>query len=87
VVVGLDLAEGLVTGGRIAIGCAYGTPVAAVLPFDRALSPDQLGDRAEAVAEAVVEGLPEPVTDHHAGARYRRRMIGLLLQRHLRSLA
>jgi len=58
-----------------------------VAPRQASIAAEARASVPEAVAEAVVEDLPEPVTDHHAGARYRRRMIRLLLQRHLRSLA
>ncbi len=83
VAVGLDIADGLVTGGRVAIGCAYMAPLAAKLPLEEALTTGDLARRAESLTQAVVDDLPQPVTDHHAGADYRRRMIGVLLRRNL----
>jgi carbon-monoxide dehydrogenase medium subunit len=80
---GLDLADGRIAGGRVAIGCAYATPVAAQLPIGEALAAGELASRAVAIAEEVAAGLPEPLGDHQAGANYRRRMVEVLLRRSL----
>ena len=85
-VLGLDLADGRITGGRVAIGCAYATPMAARLPIDEALAIGELASRAAAIAREVATGLPEPRGDHNAGANYRRRMVEGLLRRHLSAL-
>jgi len=78
--VGLDVADGHITGGRVAIGCAYHTPAVARLP---PIGPvRQSGE----VAGMVATGLPEPVADHHASPGYRRRMIEVLLRRILEGL-
>jgi aerobic carbon-monoxide dehydrogenase medium subunit len=82
-VLGLDLADSRITGGRVAIGCAYATPIAARLPIDEALAAGALASRAAAIAGEVAAGLPEPLGDHHAGASYRRRMVEVLLRRNL----
>jgi CO/xanthine dehydrogenase FAD-binding subunit len=84
---GLDLADGRITGGRVAIGCAYATPIVGKLPIDEALPPGELASRASAIAQEVAAGLPEPLGDHHAGASYRRRMAEVLLRRNLSALA
>ena len=84
---GLDFADGRITGGRAAIGCAYPVPIAAKLPFDAPLPPAELVRRAAPLAQAVAAGLPEPVGDHHGGTVYRRRMIEVLLRRNLRAVA
>jgi aerobic carbon-monoxide dehydrogenase medium subunit len=78
---GLDVADGRIAGGRVAIGCAYRAPIVARL---RPLA--QVGE-SEEVARIVAAGLPEPVADHHAGSGYRRRMIEVLLGRNLRAIA
>lgn len=80
---GLDLAGGRITGGRVAIGCAYATPIAVPLPIDEALAAGELASRAAAIAREVAAGLPEPLGDHNAGANYRRRMVEVLLRRNL----
>jgi carbon-monoxide dehydrogenase medium subunit len=82
-VLGLDVADGRITGGRVAIGCAYATPIAARLPIDEALAAGELASSAAAIAREVAAGLPEPLGDHHAGANYRRRMVEVLLRRNL----
>lgn len=84
---GLDFADGRITGGRAAIGCAYPVPIAAKLPFDAPLPPAQLARRAAPLAQAVAAGLPEPLGDHHGSSGYRRRMIEVLLRRNLCAVA
>jgi CO/xanthine dehydrogenase FAD-binding subunit len=84
---GLDFADGRITGGRVAIGCAYPVPIAAKLPFDAPLPPAELAHRAAPLAHAVAAGLPEPLGDHHGSSGYRRRMIEVLLRRNLRAVA
>jgi aerobic carbon-monoxide dehydrogenase medium subunit len=84
---GLDFADGRITGGRAAIGCAYPVPIAAKLPFDAPRPPAQLARRAVPLAQAVAAGLPEPLGDHHGSSGYRRRMIEVLLRRNLRAVA
>jgi aerobic carbon-monoxide dehydrogenase medium subunit len=84
---GLDLADGRITGGRAAIGCAYPVPIAAKLPLDEPLPPTELACRAAPLAQAVAAELPEPLGDHHGSSGYRRRMIELLLRRNLGAVA
>jgi carbon-monoxide dehydrogenase medium subunit len=84
---GLDFADGRITGGRAAIGCAYPVQIAVKLPFDEPLPPAELARRAAPVAQAVAAGLPEPVGDHHGSSEYRRRMIEVLLRRNLHAVA
>ena len=84
---GLDIADGRVTGGRVAIGCAYSKPIAVRLPLDEPLSPSELARHADSLAHRVAGALPEPVGDHNAGAAYRRRMIEVLLRRNLSVVA
>jgi aerobic carbon-monoxide dehydrogenase medium subunit len=83
VVLGLNLADGRVTGGRVALGGAYATPLAASLPFPEPLPLSELAHHAEWIAQEVVTGLPTPLADHHATPAYRRRMIKVLLRRSL----
>jgi carbon-monoxide dehydrogenase medium subunit len=80
-VLGLDVADGRVTGGRVALGGAYAAPLAVRLPFRESLLPDELAHHAEWIAQEVDTGLPEPLGDHHATPAYRRRMIEVLLRR------
>ena len=84
---GLDFANGHITGGRAAIGCAYPGLVAAKLPFDEPLPPAELARRAVPLAQAVAAELPEPLGDHYGSSGYRRRMIELLLRRNLGTVA
>jgi carbon-monoxide dehydrogenase medium subunit len=86
-VLGVDVVDNRITGGRIAIGRAYAAPMVASLPLDEPLPPSQLARRAERLAQEVAVGLPQPLADHHAGAGYRRRMIEVLLCRKLGALA
>jgi carbon-monoxide dehydrogenase medium subunit len=79
----LDFADGCITGGRVAIGCAYPLLASAKLPFDEPLPPAELARRASPLAQAVAAGLPEPLGDHHGSSGYRRRMIEVLLRRYL----
>ena len=84
---GLDSADGRITGGRAAIGCAYPEPVAAKLPFDEPLPPVELACRAAPLAQAVAAALPQPLGDHHGSSGYRRRTIEVLLRRNLGTVA
>jgi carbon-monoxide dehydrogenase medium subunit len=84
---GLDVAAGRVTGGRVAIGCAYATPMTAILRLDKPLLPRELASDADRLAQEVIAALPAPLTDHHAGSRYRRRMIEVLTHRTLSAAA
>jgi carbon-monoxide dehydrogenase medium subunit len=84
---GLDFADGRITGGRAAIGCAYPVLITAKLPFDEPLPPAELAHRAAPLAQAVAAELPEPVGDHHGSSEYRRRMIEVLLRRNLHAAA
>jgi len=76
--VGLEARGGKLVAGRVAISCAFAAPLAVALPLD--------GSPAE-IAQAVAAGLPEPITDMHASASYRRRMIAVLLRRQLEGAA
>ncbi len=80
---GLDIVDGRIASGRVAIGCAYAAPLAASLPLAEPLSPGELAHRAERLAQEVVIGLPTPLADHHATSGYRRRMIEVLTRRNL----
>jgi carbon-monoxide dehydrogenase medium subunit len=84
---GLDFAGGRITGGRVAIGCAYPVLVAAKLPLDEPLPPAELARHAARLAHAVAAELPEPLGDHNGSSGYRRRMIELLLRRNLGAVA
>jgi aerobic carbon-monoxide dehydrogenase medium subunit len=89
--IGLDLEGELdtarVVGGRVAIGCAFAAPMARALPLAGPLTLRELGRVAGDVAHALAAGLPEPATDNHASAAYRRRMVEVLLRRGLVALA
>lgn len=80
---GLDVADGQIVGGRIAVGGAYATPVVAVLPIGGGVGLDA----AASVARLATAALPEPLTDTLASGRYRRRMIEVLTRRNLEALA
>ena len=82
-VLGLDIAQGCITAGRVAIGCAYATPLTASLPFHKPLPLGELAYHAERIAQEIVSGLPLPLADHHATPAYRHRMIEVLLRRSL----
>jgi carbon-monoxide dehydrogenase medium subunit len=84
--VGLDLEDGKVVSGRVAIGCAFAQPMAATLPFSGPLSPSEIAQRAAVLAHRLATSLSEPVSDGYASARYRRRMIEVLLRRKLELL-
>ncbi len=75
---GLDVADGRVRGGRVAFGCAFSAPFVVAVPIDA-------GPPA-AIARAVATMLPDPVSDRHASAAYRRRMAEVLLRRNLVAL-
>jgi carbon-monoxide dehydrogenase medium subunit len=81
--VGLDVTEGGVTGGRVAVGCAYATPVVLPLPIGGGVGVDA----AASIARLAAAALPEPVTDSLATGAYRRRMIEVLTRRTLQALA
>jgi carbon-monoxide dehydrogenase medium subunit len=87
VVLGLDLADGRIGGGRVAIGCAYAKPIAAHLPLEEPLSPGDFARHADTLAHEVAANLPEPIGDSVAGSDYRRRMIEVLLRRNLSAAA
>jgi carbon-monoxide dehydrogenase medium subunit len=80
---GLDLEDGKVIGGRVAVGCAFPVPIASHLPISEPLPPREMVESAAILARDLAASLPEPVTNHHASARYRRRMTELLLRRNL----
>jgi aerobic carbon-monoxide dehydrogenase medium subunit len=80
---GIDVTDGRITGGRVAIGCAYAAPLTASLPLDKPLWPGELAQRAGRLAREVVTSLPTPLADHHATSVYRRRMIEVLTRRNL----
>jgi carbon-monoxide dehydrogenase medium subunit len=85
--VGLDLDLAKIVAGRVAIGCAFATPMAATLPLVEPLPPREVAQRAAILARDVSASLPEPLSDSHGSARYRRRMIEILLRRNLGVLA
>jgi CO/xanthine dehydrogenase FAD-binding subunit len=85
--VGLDVDAGRIRGGRAAFGCAFAAPLAVALPLGAADTPAALARAAGEIAGAVAAGLPEPVSDRHASAGYRRRMAAVLLRRTLAALA
>jgi CO/xanthine dehydrogenase FAD-binding subunit len=84
---GLDVEDGKVIGGRVAIGCAFPAPVSLCLPISEPLSSREAVERAAILARDHAASLPEPVTNQHASARYRRQMIEVLLRRNLATLA
>jgi carbon-monoxide dehydrogenase medium subunit len=85
--VGLDVDAGGIRGGRAALGCAFAAPLAVALPLGAAGTPAELARGADAIARELAAGLPEPVSDRHASAAYRRRMVAVLLRRTLTALA
>jgi aerobic carbon-monoxide dehydrogenase medium subunit len=85
--VGLDVAAGRITSGRVAIGCAYATLLSAHLPLDRPLCPGELRSYTERLARDVVASLPPALADHQASSAYRRHMIEVLLRRNLSTAA
>src|SRR6516164_1790244 len=87
VALGLDVVDGRITRGRVAIGCAYSAPLTASLPLAEPLPPGELAHGAEQLAQEVVTGLPTPLADHHATSGYRLRMIEVLLRRNLTAAA
>ena len=84
---GLDLDDGKVVAGRIAIGCAFAVPLAVTLPLNEPLPPREVAQNSAILAHDVAVSLPEPANDGHASAHYRRRMIEVLLRRNLGALA
>jgi len=87
VAVGLDVDGARVAGGRVAIGCAFVGPLARALPLDAPLAASALADAAGGIAHRLAAALPEPASDGHASAAYRRRMVEVLLRRELVVLA
>jgi aerobic carbon-monoxide dehydrogenase medium subunit len=63
---------------RVAIGCAFEQPLCRVVKRDSA--------SAEALAGALADGLPEPVSDWIASGAYRRKLARVLVARQLRAL-
>jgi carbon-monoxide dehydrogenase medium subunit len=86
-VLGLDMTDGRISGGRVAIGCAYAKPIAVRLPLDEPLASAELARQADSLAQRVASDLPEPIGDPLAGSAYRRRMIQVLLRRNLAAVA
>jgi carbon-monoxide dehydrogenase medium subunit len=76
--VGIDGAQ-----ARIGIACAYPHAFSDTITLPGALDPQAAGDLARDWAAS----LPEPVTDATASGRYRRRLAGVLLRRHLEDFA
>ncbi|MBC7941582.1 MAG: hypothetical protein H7Z19_17825, partial [Chitinophagaceae bacterium] len=81
---GLESAEGFVVSARLAVGCAYREAVVWSLPLPGPLSTRELAQGAAMLAAEVAQQLPAPLDDWLGSAAYRRRMIGVLLQRLLR---
>src|SRR5689334_14533520 len=75
---GLHCPEGKVIGGRAAIGCAFPMAITARLPITEPLLPRELVQKAAALGRDLTVLLPEPLTNRHASARYRRQMIEVL---------
>ena len=84
---GLDITDGRIAGGRIAIGCAYAKPIVARLPLDAPATSAELTAHADALVHQLASALPEPLGDPVASASYRRRMIEVLLRRKLGAAA
>lgn len=80
---GLDFVGKRIVGGRVAIGCAFAQAIAVRLPVKDSLPPSEMARRADTLACEVAAALPEPIGDLVAGSSYRRRMIEVLLRRHL----
>jgi carbon-monoxide dehydrogenase medium subunit len=87
VALGLDLIDGTIVGGRIAVGCAFAVPLAVALPLPEPLSVREVAQKAANLAHGIAASLPEPIQDSQAGSRYRRQMIEVLLRRNLSGLA
>jgi carbon-monoxide dehydrogenase medium subunit len=81
VAVGLHLDGERIALALVGIGCAFPAPTVLPLQLRHPLTPGQLAWRATVLADAFVEGMPEPLDDWRASARFRRRMIGVLLRR------
>jgi CO/xanthine dehydrogenase FAD-binding subunit len=62
---------------RIALGCAHARPLVREIA---------LGGSAEALAEAVLRDVPEPLSDWIASGAYRRKLARVLIARQLRAL-
>jgi carbon-monoxide dehydrogenase medium subunit len=80
VFLGLDREGGLVTAGRVAVGCAYARPLLRTLSFAPAPSRAVAAD-ASAIAVAVAAEFPPPLSDGNGSAAYRHRMIAVLVRR------
>jgi carbon-monoxide dehydrogenase medium subunit len=76
---GMTVQAGHISAIRVAVGMAHPSPVCITLPTDLPLS--GLGPDADRIAADVDQRLPPPMTDGHASATYRRRMITVLLRR------
>ena len=61
-------------------------PITARLPITEPLLPRELVEKTAALARDLTVLLPEPLTNRHASARYRRQMIEVLLRRNLAAL-
>jgi CO/xanthine dehydrogenase FAD-binding subunit len=61
--------------------------MAVTLPFDKPLPPRGLAQRSATLARDLAASLPEPLSEAHGNAHYRRRMIEILLRRNLVMLA
>jgi CO/xanthine dehydrogenase FAD-binding subunit len=57
------------------------------LPISEPLSSREAVERAAILARDHAASFPEPMTNQHASARYRRQMIEVLLRRNLATLA
>jgi CO/xanthine dehydrogenase FAD-binding subunit len=76
---GMTVRAGHVSAIRVAVGMTYPSPVCITLPIDLPLS--GLGSGAERIAADFDQRLAPPMTDGHASAAYRRRMIAVLTRR------
>ncbi len=83
VAVGLDLADGAITGGRVAVGGAHAAPVVVPVLIEGGIG----RDAAAASAQLAAAALPPPVTDTLASGDYRRRMVAVLTRRALEAMA
>jgi carbon-monoxide dehydrogenase medium subunit len=76
---GLTVTDSRVSALRLAVGIAHPQPVCVTVPLDLPVA--ALGAEAARIAGAALDRLPEPVSDGHASAAYRRRMVGVLARR------
>jgi aerobic carbon-monoxide dehydrogenase medium subunit len=77
---GAEIEDGTIRSARIAVGCAYPRSLVADPPL-AGMQVAALGADAAAVARAVTQTLPEPMSDGLASGSYRRRMIEVLTRR------